>query len=210
MTNNKLTYDGGQILGVLRMMLRVSALICAASVVLAHSASSTARPADQNHSRLNTVANGSAIIGIASTYNPFRPGYRSGGSETASGDPYDPTAWTAAIQTNLRERFGGVRYGRNYRPTYALVSTADQQAIVKVNDVGPLEPGRVIDLNEQTMRYFDPNMQRGLIPITVIPLGGNDWSPGPVAEKELMSIATLQFARMKLAGLSKVLFICDL
>jgi hypothetical protein len=40
---------------------------------------------------------------------------------------------------------------------------------VKINDVGPLEPGRVIDLNEQTMRYFDPGMRRGLIPITASP-----------------------------------------
>jgi hypothetical protein len=101
---------------------------------------------------------GSAVVGIASTYNPFRPGYRSGGRETASGELYDPAAWAAAIQTNLRGRFGGVRYGKNYRPTYALVSSQDKQVIVKVNDVGPLEPGRVVDLNEQTMRYFDPEI----------------------------------------------------
>jgi rare lipoprotein A len=94
----------------------------------------------------------SAIIGIASTYNPFRPGYQSGGKETASGELYDPTAWTAAIQTNLRARFGGVGYQSNYQPTYALVSSQDKQAIVKINDVRPLKPGRVIDLNEQTTR----------------------------------------------------------
>jgi hypothetical protein len=131
-----------------------------------------------------------------------------GGRQTASGELYDPTAWTAAIKTNLRERFGGVRYAKNYRPTYALLSSQDKQVIVKVNDVGPLEPGRVVDLNEQTMRYFDPDMQRGLITIT--PLRGADWLPGPVTEQQLMSVAGLQYVRMRLAGLGKVLGICDL
>jgi hypothetical protein len=43
---------------------------------------------------------------------------------------------------------------------------------------GALEPGGAIDLNEQTMRYFDPDMQRGLIPIAITPLRGADWLPG--------------------------------
>jgi hypothetical protein len=60
------------------------------------------------------------------------------------------------------------------------------------------------------MRYFDPNMQRGLIRITVIPLRGDDWSPGPVVEKELMGTGTLQYVRMRLAGLGKILAACDL
>ena len=59
--------------------------------------------------------------------------------------------------------FGGVHYGKDYRPCFALVAKDDKQAIVKINDVGPLEPGRVIDFNEQTMRYFDPSFERGLI-----------------------------------------------
>jgi hypothetical protein len=41
-----------------------------------------------------------------------------------------------------------------YRPAYALVANADKRVIVKINDVGLLEPGRVIDFNEQTMRYL--------------------------------------------------------
>jgi peptidoglycan lytic transglycosylase len=166
------------------MMLRLGAAICVALIVVAYGSCSMARSSDQNRNKLNVIATGVAIMGIASTYNPFRPGYRSGGGETASGEPYDPTTWTAAIQTNLRERFGGVRFGKTYRPTYALVSSADKQAIVKINDVGPLEPGRVIDLNEQTMHYFDPDLQLGLIRITVTPLPGDNWSPGPVVCRE--------------------------
>src|SRR5262245_4675826 len=127
------------------------------------------------------AAAGTAIGGVASTYNPFRPGVRSGGPQTASGERYDPAAWTAAIQTSLREKFGGVRFGKSYRPRFALVTSADKQAIIKINDVGPLRPGRIIDFNEQTMRYFDPTFERGLVHnVKVTPLMGDDCTPGPV------------------------------
>jgi rare lipoprotein A len=119
------------------MILRVGVVICVVSIAMTLSHSSIARPADQDQNNADAAAMGAAVVGIASTYNPFRPGYRSGGMETASGELYDQAASTAAIQTNLRERFGGVRYGRNYRPTYALVSSQDKQVIVKINDVGP-------------------------------------------------------------------------
>jgi rare lipoprotein A len=127
------------------------------------------------------VRTSGAVVGAASMYNPYRPGYRSGGTRTASGEQYDPAAWTAAIQTGLREKFGGVGYGKRYRPVYALVESADKQAIIKINDVGPLKPGRVIDFNEQTMRYFDPAMERGVVRnVKVTPLAGDDCTPGPV------------------------------
>jgi rare lipoprotein A len=132
----------------------------------------------------------STILGIASTYNPYQPGYESGGPETASGETYNPAEWTAAIQTDLRGAFGGVRYGRNYRPTYALVCDGSKRVIVKINDVGPLMPGRVIDLNDRAMRYFDPTMQRGLLRnVSVIPLPGPYWSSGPVDSGALISMA---------------------
>ena len=79
---------------------------------------------------------------------------------TASGELYDPAAWTAAVQTDLREQFGGVRYGKLYQPTFALVESGEKQMIVKINDVGRLKPGRVLDLNERSMRYFDPFLSR--------------------------------------------------
>ena len=127
------------------------------------------------------------IVGIASMYNPCRPGQSSGGAETASGELYDAEAWTAAIQIDLRARFGGVRYGHRYRHAYALVESEDKRAIVKINDVGPLRPGRVIDLNERTMRYFDPSLEAGLVPnVRITPLAGSDWTPGPVVDDSLM------------------------
>jgi rare lipoprotein A len=136
---------------------------------------------DAVHSNAVVIAvSGAAIIGAASMYNPYRPGYREGGVNTASGDRYDSSAWAAAIKTDLREEFGGVRYGA--RPKYALVEGAGKKAIIKINDVGPLTPGRIIDFSERTMRYFDPSLQRGVIDgVKVTPLSDDDWTPGPVA-----------------------------
>ena len=115
-------------------------------------------------------------------YNPYRPGYREGGTSTATGERYNPSAWAAAIQTDLREMFGGVRHGA--RLSYALVEGTDKKAIVKINDVGPLMPGRVIDFDEQTMRYFDPSLRLGVIQnVRVTPLSGDDWTPGPIAQR---------------------------
>jgi rare lipoprotein A len=138
------------------------------------------------------VPAGPAIIGTASMYNPDEPGDAdSGNSETASGEHYDARDWTAAIRTDLRAQFGGVRYGKNYVPTYALVQTIARQAIVRINDVGPLKPGRVIDLNEQAMRYFDPSLQRGLIDgVKITPLAGQQWALGPVLDDGPVSVAS--------------------
>jgi len=133
------------------------------------------------HQKAKAVGRGATIIGVASTYNPYRPGRMEGGKETASGERYDPIEWTAAIQTDLREKFGGVGYGKQYRPAYALVEGAAKKAIIKINDVGPLRRGRVIDFNEQTMRYFDPTLKRGLIRgVMITPLLGDDWPTGPI------------------------------
>lgn len=123
----------------------------------------------------------STIVGTVSTYNPYRDGNEGGGPQTASGEPYDPAAWTAAIKTDLRNQFGGIRYGKLYQPAFVLVESGDKQLIVKINDVGPLKPGRVLDLNERSMRHFDPYLTRGLVKdvkITLLP--GEDWTPGPV------------------------------
>jgi rare lipoprotein A len=135
----------------------------------------------------------SAIAGTASTYNPYRHGDASGGFQTASGEFYDPAAWTAAIQIDLRARAGGVRYGRLYQPAYVLVDSGGKRAIVKINDVGPLRPGRVIDLNERAMRYFDPYLHRGLltnVKLTLLP--GADWTPGPIADAPLAIFASAE------------------
>jgi rare lipoprotein A len=122
------------------------------------------------------------VFGAASTYDPWTTNEPEG-IETASGELYDPEMWAAAIQADLRSAFGGIRYGRNYRPAFALVECGEKRVIVRVNDVGPLMPGRIIDLNTRTMRYFDPTMARGIVQnVTVTPLPGENWVAGPLDE----------------------------
>lgn len=133
------------------------------------------------------------VVGAASTYNPYSDGLGLDEIQTSSGEPYDPNEWTAAIHIELRERFGGVRFGKNYRLTFALVECGEKRVIVKINDVGPLAPGRVIDLNERSMRYFDPPLQLGLIrdvKITLLP--GENWKPGPISRKRPITVAGTQ------------------
>ena len=135
------------------------------------------------------VPAGEEFVGAASTYNPHDPRDKTaGGGRTSTGELYDGANWTAAIRTDIRWYFGGVRYGRNYQPVFALVEGAGKKAIVRINDVGPLRPGRVIDLNVRTMQYFDPTMKLGLIPdVKVTPLFADDLAVGPVepAQKTL-------------------------
>ena len=162
------------------MSVRLSAAICGATILFACSSLAMARSEIRTG---HALADGNTVVGAASMYNPYRPGYREGGTSTATGERYNPSAWAAAIQTALRERFGGVHHGS--RASYALVEgTTNKKAIVKINDVGPLTPGRIIDLNEQTMRYFDPSLRLGVIQnVKVTPLPGDDWTPGPVAQR---------------------------
>lgn len=128
------------------------------------------------------------IFGAASTYDPWTTNEPEG-IETASGELYDPESWTAAIQTDLRGAFGGIHYGRKYRPAFALIESGDRRVIVKINDVGPLMPGRIVDLNTRTMRYFDPGLTAGLVrDITVTPLPGDGWIAGPIGGEETQTL----------------------
>ena len=162
------------------MVFRSSAAFCGAIVLLGIFVTVARSETDAVHSiAVVNDASGDAIVGAASTYNPFRPGRQEGGPDTASGERYDPSVWAAAIKTSLRQKFGGVQYGA--RPKYALVEAVGKKVIVKINDVGPLTPGRIIDLNDRAMRHFDPSLQLGVIyGVRVSPLLGDYWIPGPV------------------------------
>jgi rare lipoprotein A len=51
------------------------------------------------------------------------------------------------------------------------VTSGEKSVILKINDVGPLLPGRVIDLTERAMRYFDARLDRGVLAaVTLTPL----------------------------------------
>src|SRR5262245_38494553 len=162
------------------MLFRSSAAICGAVVALAVSVTVARSETVAVHSSaVVKEASGDAIVGAASTYNPFRTGWREGGRNTASGERYDASFWAAAIKTSLLQKFAGVKFGA--RPKFALVEAVGKKVIVKINDVGPLTPGRIIDLNERAMRYFDPSLQLGVIySVIVRPLSGDYWIPGPV------------------------------
>jgi rare lipoprotein A len=128
--------------------------------------------------KVSATPPGGMIVGVASWYNPYA---ESDDPETASGERYDPEKWTAAVQIDLRNAFGGVGFGKDYRVAYALIETGDKRVIVKINDVGPLKPGRVVDLNERTMRYFDDTLLVGVLPgVKLTPLPAGDWTPGPI------------------------------
>src|SRR5258708_39369408 len=109
-----------------------SAAICGAAIALGISVAVARSEIGAVHSNaVENAASGAAIIGAASMYNPYRPGWREGGPNTASGERYDPSAWAAAIKISLREKFGGVQYGAS--PKDALVEAAGKKAIVKIN-----------------------------------------------------------------------------
>src|SRR4030088_3728960 len=110
------------------MSSRSSAEICGALVALAVSVT-VARSEAVHSSAVVNEASGNAIVGAASTYNPFRPGWREGGPKTASGERYDPSVWSAAIKTSLRKKFGGVQFGA--KPKYALVEAVRKKVIVR-------------------------------------------------------------------------------
>jgi rare lipoprotein A len=141
------------------------------------------------------------IFGVASTYNPFAAPNGPEGFETASGEFYDPDTWTAAIRTDLRDQFGGIHFGRDYRPTFALVESGDKKVIVRINDVGPLAPGRIIDLSDRTMRYFDPGFELGLLDnVVVTPLPGEDWAAGPLTDDPAVATSEPPTGKEIIAG----------
>jgi len=127
----------------------------------------------------NEDASESIIIGAASFYDD--PG------ETASGEQYDPAAFTAAAQLKIRDKFGGIKFGRLYQPSYGIAEYAGKKLILKFNDVGPLRPGRMFDLSRAAMKYFDDSLDKGVLPdvkVTVLPLG-RVYAAGPVTDEQL-------------------------
>jgi rare lipoprotein A len=128
-----------------------------------------------------SAASADTIIGIASYYDdPQR---------TASGEPFNPNAFTAAAQLEIRHKFGGIRFGVKYRPAYAVVEYRKKKLILKFNDVGPLRPGRIVDLSRAAMAYFN-GLKKGLlrnVKVTPLPLG-KVFTPGPVTDAQLAAL----------------------
>ena len=81
------------------MVVRLGGAIRVAAIIFACSSSSVSSIGVQKQVTTQPVASGPSILGVASVYNPYRNDRRSGGPETASGELYDPTTWTAATQS---------------------------------------------------------------------------------------------------------------
>lgn len=87
------------------------------------------------------------VTGKASYYGP---GFY--GNTTSQGDPnFTSQGYTAAIRIDLRNQFGAGTYGKSGLARVTNLSNG-KSIIVKVNDVGPLAPGRVVDLSEKSFK----------------------------------------------------------
>jgi len=128
------------------------------------------------------LSSNNTVVGTASFY--YDP------QKTASGEQYDPDAYTVAAQLEIRDKFGGIKYGRLYQPAYAVGEYGGKKIIVRFNDVGPLRPGRKFDLSRATMAYFDATLEKGLLPdfrMTPLPLG-KTYPTGPVTDEQLVAL----------------------
>ncbi|MEV5570434.1 septal ring lytic transglycosylase RlpA family protein [Spirillospora sp. NPDC052269] len=75
------------------------------------------------------------------------------GQSTASGEPFDPSALTAAHRT--------LPFGSKVRVTN---KNNGQSVVVRINDRGPFVSGRCLDLSTGAMRQVD-GMGAGVIPV---------------------------------------------
>ncbi len=66
-----------------------------------------------------TLPSDEIIVGVASYYQDPQ--------QTASGEQFDPDGFTAAAQLEIRDKFGGIKYGRLYQPAYAVVEYEEQE-----------------------------------------------------------------------------------
>src|SRR4029079_743423 len=90
----------------------------------------------------------------------------------------------APAQLSVRNQYVCVRSGSLYQPVYAIAEYAGKRAIVKLNDVGPLRPGRKFDLSRAAMEQFG-GLEVGLLPdfkMTLLPRG-RDYTLGPVNDE---------------------------
>ncbi len=107
-------------------------------------------------------------IGLASSY-----GQESAGNTTASGEPFDPNAYTAASPVLPI-------------PSYARVTNLanGRQLVVRINDRGPFVQGRIIDLSSSSASRLNisDNTRVRVDAITVSP-DGTLSGPGTVGTK---------------------------
>ena len=79
------------------------------------------------------------------------------GRRTSQGDIFNNRGYSAAIQIDIRNQFG-VPIGTGEKG-YARVTNLNngKSILVKITDVGPLAPGRVIDLSQESFKALSTN-----------------------------------------------------
>jgi rare lipoprotein A len=84
----------------------------------------------------------------------YGPGFQ--GNRTSQGDRFNTEEYSAAIQIDIRNQFGVPE--KTKQLGYARVTNLDtrKSILVKLNDVGSLKPGRVIDLSQASFRSLSP------------------------------------------------------
>jgi rare lipoprotein A len=108
-------------------------------------------------------SDGRGEVGLASYYSDRLAGHR-----TASGERYDPGAFTAAHRT--------LRFG-----TLAIVGGADgRSVVVRITDRGPFVDGRIIDLSRRAAESLGM-IRAGTLEVKVTALPpGTTLTPGPL------------------------------
>ena len=153
------------------MAFRSGAAICGAVITLVISVAAARSDIGAAHSNdVDKAASGAAIVGAASMYNPYKPGWR-----RAARIPLPDSVMILRVggchQNQFAYEIWRVQYGAS--PKFALVEAAGKKVIVKIND-GAARARRVIDFNERTMRHFDPSLEQGVIyGVKVTPLSGD-------------------------------------
>jgi rare lipoprotein A len=107
------------------------AVVCALAVAIGCAVSSPAHAAAPRPAERATSRPARAVVGVASWYGPRHQGH-----PTASGEPFDMRALTAAHRTlplGTRVRVTSLENGRS--------------VVVRLTDRGPYVPGRLIDLS---------------------------------------------------------------
>ncbi len=77
------------------------------------------------------------------------------GRQTASGEPFNQSAKTAAHRT--------LPFGTKVKVTHA---TTGKSVVVRINDRGPFVRGRVIDLSQSAFKSLGP-LNAGVIPVKI-------------------------------------------
>lgn len=126
--------------------------------------------------------------GDASTYNPNFAGWKTGGQSLATGGKYDSNSFDAALQLDLAKRYK-CGYGSGAVCHAVVQAPNGRSMIVRINDNGPLVPGRIIDLNEKSMRYLSDGKygkNSGVVKSVTVTLlcGAVGGTLGPLNEKD--------------------------